>query len=512
MKIFSTEQIRNADQFTIENEPVSSLNLTERAGAACAKWILNRFDTATEFKIICGTGNNGGDGFVIARLLMEGSYKVQTFIINQTDKRSTDFTANYKRFTIENSVIEIDSINAFQKGFKSNRDSVVIDAILGSGLNRPITGLYGECIKLINQLSIPVIAIDIPSGLYCDTLNSKDDIIVKATYTLSLQFPKLSCMFTENAQYIGEFSILDIGLHPDYIAQTFAQDHFITKNDVQLFLKIRNKISHKGNYGHALLIAGSYGKIGAAVLSAKACMQSGVGLLTVHVPKCGYEIMQTSIPEVMVDADTETNFISDNIRIEKYNTIGIGPGIGTEKQTQNIVKLLIQNSDAPLVFDADAINILAENKTWLSFIPAGCIFTPHPKEFERLVGRSENSMERLQLQKDFSFKYKAYVVLKGAHTAISCPDGNVFFNSTGNPGMATAGSGDVLTGIITSLLAQGYTSRQACILGVYLHGLAGDLAADKKTEESMIASDIIENLGEAFKYLRDESPCVGHFE
>lgn len=503
MKILSLAQIREADQYTIDKEPIPSIDLMERAAIACVNWIAERYDVQTEFKIVCGQGNNGGDGLAIARLLIGRSYKVQVFIVNHSDKLAPDFVTNYERIGSKNEIVNVVSVASLQNKLQPTQNTVIIDAILGSGLNKAVTGLIADCIGFINRLSLPVISIDIPSGLYGDDLNETTSIIIKANFTLTFQFPKLSFMFTENAGYVGEFSVLDIGLHPGYIGQASTKDHFITRNDACAFLKTRSKIAHKGNFGHALLIAGSYGKMGAGVLSSKACMRSGVGLLTVHIPKCGYEILQTSVPEAMVDTDDEQNFISNAIKIEKYNAIGVGPGIGIEKETQNAVKLLIQNSSAPLVFDADAINIIAENKTWLSFIPANTIFTPHPKEFERLVGKSENSVKRLQLQREFSFKYHSYVVLKGAHTSVSCPDGSMFFNSTGNPGMATAGSGDVLTGIITSLLAQNYSAQQACILGVYLHGLAGDFAAHEKSEESMIASDIIENLGEAFRFIRN---------
>jgi len=503
MKILSIKQIRDADKYTIEKEPVASIDLMERAAISCVDWITERFDIHTEFKIICGQGNNGGDGLAIARLLTEKQYKVQVVVVHHSDNHSSDFMTNYERFRSKNDPVDVNSITSFHTTFQVEQNTVIIDALVGSGLNKPLEGLLADCVSFINKFSVPVISIDMPSGLYGDVLNNPTDTIIKANYTLTFQFLKLSFMFTENAKYIGEFSVLNIGLHPDYINHALTQNHFITRNDVSVLLKTRSKVAHKGTFGHALLVCGSYGKMGAAILASKACMRSGAGLLTVHIPKCGYDILQTTVPEAIVDTDTETNFISDNIKVEKYNTIGIGPGIGTEKQTQHVVKLLIQNSSVPLVFDADAINIIAENKTWLSFIPANCIFTPHPKEFERLTGKSSDTSERLQLQRHFSLKYKAYVVLKGAHTSISCPDGTVLFNSTGNPGMATAGTGDVLTGIITSLLAQGYTSQYSCIIGVYLHGLAGDFAAHEKSEESMIASDIIENLGEGFKYLRD---------
>lgn len=290
----------------------------------------------------------------------------------------------------------------------------------------------------------------------------------------------------------------------DFIKTLPGSNHLITKQDVVKLLKPRNIFSHKGDYGHALLITGSYGKMGAAVLSSEACLRSGAGLLTVHIPKCGYEILQSSVPEAMVKTDSENNFISGIIYPESYDSVGIGPGIGTEKETQSALKLLIQNSSKPIVFDADALNILSENKTWLSFIPKNSVLTPHNKEFERLFGNFADDKERIQLQRDSSVKHGVYIVLKGANTSISSPAGNVYFNTTGNPGMATAGSGDVLTGIITSLLAQGYNSNDACILGVYLHGLAGDFAAARQGEEAMLAGDIIKDLGTAFKFLKEK--------
>jgi hydroxyethylthiazole kinase-like uncharacterized protein yjeF len=504
MKILDVNQIREADKYTIEHEPIASIDLMERAALTCVNWIVERYDVNSKFEILCGPGNNGGDGLAIGRILIEKKYDVTVFIINYSDKLSENFSVNYNRLKSiidKNSIQEISSSEEFKNKLNLSQHTVFIDAILGSGLNKPAEGLIADVINYVNRIQLPVIAIDIPSGLYGDQLNHPTDSIIKSTHTLTFQFPKLSFMFVETAKYTGVFSILDIGLHQDYIDNVSTHNYFITNTDVVSFLKPRNKTAHKGDFGHALIVAGSYGKIGASVLSAKSCMRSGAGLLTVHLPKCGYQIMQTSLPEAMVEADDEEQFISTNIRLEKYNAIGAGPGIGNEKQTQNVIKLLIQNTTVPLIFDADAINIISENKTWLSFIPANSIFTPHLKEFERLTGKVENSFERLKMQREFSIKYQLFIVLKGTHTSISCPDGDVFFNSTGNPGMATAGSGDVLTGIITSFVAQGYTSQEACMLGVYIHGLAGDFAASEKTEHGMIASDIIEHLADAFKFI-----------
>ncbi len=505
MKILSAAQLKLLDSYTVENNNITSIDLMERAALHCVKWIEERYDKKNKFQLFCGLGNNGGDGLAIARNLLEKNYQVEVFVIKHSDKYSENFIINFDRLkAIKNDKLilcEITSFDQLNGILNLTTESVLIDAIFGNGLNKTVGGFVAEIISFINTILLPVISIDIPSGLYCDKLNEATDPIIRANYTITFQFPKLSFMFVESSRYIGVFTILDIGLNSGFLSQISTSNFFITKTDILSFMKVRNRISHKGNFGHALIVSGSYGNMGAAVLSSKACLRVGVGLLTVHVPKRGVNVIQNSVHEAMVSIDNEEAFVANNIRLEKYNAIGVGPGLGMEKQTQNALKLIIQNTHVPVVFDADAINILAENKTWLSFIKPDSIFTPHPKEFERLVGKSRNSEERLILQKNFSIKYSSYVVFKGAHTTISCPNGDVFFNSTGNPGMATAGSGDVLTGIITSLLAQGYTSLQSSIFGVYLHGLSGDFASQEKSEESIIASDIVENISEGFKFL-----------
>lgn len=507
MKILTTEELRSADAYTIEHEPVKSINLMERAALACVKWIIGApaLKGTKLVRIFCGLGNNGGDGLAIARLLASKKFKVEVFIIRYSDKYSEDFLINEKRLKklkgikVHNiaSVAQLSSFSDLQPS------TICIDALFGSGLNKPVEGLAAEAIHFINKSNSCVISIDIPSGLFAEK-NTPDEkaAIVRANHTLTFQSPKLAFMFPENAKYTGDFSVLDIGLDQDFIKTLPSKNHFVTFKGAGSLLKTRSKFSHKGTFGHSLIIAGGYGKMGACVLSSRACLSAGAGLVTVYIPKCGYEILQTSNPEVMVETCASETIISGIISNRKYNAIGIGPGIGTEQETQNALKVLIQNSSIPLVLDADALNILSENKTWLSFLPNNSILTPHPGEFKRLVGDADNDYDRLQMQKEFSVKHGLYVVLKGAHTCITCPDGEVYFNSTGNPGMATAGSGDVLTGIITGLLAQNYDSKQASVLGVYLHGLAGDIAATHLSEESLIARNIIEFLGEAFKKLR----------
>lgn len=499
MKILTAQQIRGADQYTIEHEPISSIDLMERAAQRCLEWLMKRFDSTTHFSIFCGVGNNGGDGLAIARLLAQENYKVQVFVVEFSKSYSADFTTNLDR--LGKTTVGVEYLNETNTTVEITAQSIVVDAIFGSGLNKPVTGFVAEIIQQINQNT--VVAIDIPSGMFSEN-NEGNDLknVVKAAYTLTFQQPKLAMMFPQYVAAFGEIELIDIGLSADFIYQQETPYYFITKQDVKGLVLPRQKFSHKGTYGHALLIAGSLGKMGAAVLSSKACLRSGVGLLTVHVPTVGLPILQTAVPEAMCSVDEENNYFTAIKNTEKYQVIGVGPGIGLEKQTQNALKLLIQNTVLPMVVDADALNILAENKTWLSFLPNNSILTPHPKEFERLVGKWIGDEERLQLQRDFAVKHQLIVVLKGAYTAVALPNGNVHFNSSGNAGMATAGSGDVLTGIITSLLAQGYEPKHAALLGVYSHGVAGDLAKEQVGEISLIASDIVEQLPNAYGWLR----------
>ncbi len=501
MKILPVEKIREADAFTIKNEPIKSIDLMERAANQCYQWIKKHLDKTHRFKVFCGPGNNGGDSLVITRLLAKKNYDVDVIIVRFTEKGSDDFDLNLNRLN-EINIVSLTEIRDGDTLPEISDDEIVIDAIFGSGLSRPVTGFVGNLINHINASGAITIAIDTPSGLFSDENSTdKGGAIIEADYTLSFQFPKYAFLFPENDKYAGEWTILPIGLMEDFTDQVKVENFFVKRQDAVQLLKPRNKFDHKGTFGHALLIAGSYGKMGAAVMVAKAALRSGAGLVSAHVPQTGYPIIQTAVPECMVSIDENEKVFSKPPDPGLYNAIAVGPGLGTERASQDALKLLIQNVNAPILFDADSINILGENKTWISFITAGSIFTPHPKEFERLAGKSSNHFERNQMQREFSIKHKVYVVLKGAHTCISTPDGLCFFNSTGNPGMATGGSGDVLTGIILGLLAQGYHPQEACILGVYLHGMAGDIAAKKKSQQAMIAGDITENIGKAFRKL-----------
>lgn len=501
MKILPIDKVREADKYTIENEPVDSIELMERAARECYKWIYKRIKRGERVKIFAGPGNNGGDGLALGRLLGRQKIPVDIYVIRFTEKSSPDFRINYERLEL---VPEVRVHNLREKDPlpELTENDVVVDAIFGSGLSKPVKGFVSDVIDYINDAFSRVISIDIPSGLFSDTCSrDKGGTIIKADHTLSFQFPKYAFFFAENDAFVGKWEILSIGLHPDYIDEVEVTNHYVLKEDVILEYQPRNKYAHKGNFGHALLISGCYGKMGAAVLASRACMRSGAGLLTTHIPVKGYDILQTSVPESMVSLDEDDEVFTRHPSLDPYNAIGIGPGLGLDERTQNALKLLIQNTDLPLIIDADAINILGENKTWISFLPQGSILTPHPKEFERIAGKSGNCFDRVKMQRAFAVKHQVYVVLKGAHTSICCPDGTCFFNSTGNPGMATGGSGDVLTGIILGLMAQGYPSKVSAVMGVFLHGMSADIAMSRISQEAMIAGDLIEYTGRAFKEL-----------
>ncbi|MEP7263198.1 MAG: NAD(P)H-hydrate dehydratase [Bacteroidota bacterium] len=495
LKILSSVQIKEADAFTIIHEPVFAVDLMERAATAAASWILNHYAQKDCYHVFCGPGNNGGDGLVIARLLFLSGKKVQVYIYNQENKHSEEYEQNLTKLNVLfTPVVITDDIN-----FNITNNDIVIDALFGTGLTRPVEGIFESTIKSLNSTEAVIISIDIPSGMMTDEFSPGK--MIKATHTVTFQFPKFAFLFPETGRFAGNIHIVNIGLHPEYIKQVPVNNLMVEFNDVKQIIKIRQPFSHKGTYGHALIIAGSKGKTGAAVLAASACINSGAGKVTACIPSCCETAINITVPEVMTETSGEL-YISALPDISNYTSVACGPGIGTGEETARMLKILIQNCRTPLVLDADALNILSENKTWLSFLPPGSILTPHPGEFTRLAGKSSDGFERYHLQKEFSKKYNCYVVLKDHYTSISAPNGTCYFNSTGNAGMATAGSGDVLTGLLIALLVQSYHPLHAAIAGVYIHGLAGDISAAENSMEAVTASSIIGNFGKAFLQLQ----------
>jgi NAD(P)H-hydrate epimerase len=501
MKLFTCTQIAEIDQLTMKLEPISSVDLMERASGQIAEWIIRRVETDREIYVFAGPGNNGGDALVITRLLAWRNFRCTVWLADFGRTISDDHASNLQRLKDQDKVL-IKTINSGDSIPNIPTNTLIIEGLFGSGLNKPLSGLAKSIIERINKSGVTVISIDMPAGLFGEDNSANDtSAIIRANHTLTFQFPKLSFFFPENDQFVGEWEVLSIGLHPEAILRTESVFFSLNKTLISGILKKRDKFSHKGIFGHALLIAGSYSKMGAAVLASKACLRGGVGLLTSHIPQRGYEIIQNSVPEAMISIDPSETVFSEVPDLSPFSAVGIGPGLDKKSETQLALKTLLRAKPNKLVIDADALNILSENQDWCSHLPEKSILTPHPKEFERLAGPSANSFDRLQKQLQFSVRYQVIVVLKGAHTCITFPDSSAYFNSTGNPGMATAGSGDVLTGIILGLLAQSYSPEDAALIGVYLHGLAGDLAAARWSEHALIAGDIVDQMGNAFLQL-----------
>jgi len=502
MKIYSSIQTREWDDFTIQNEPITSLDLMNRAALRFTDWFVQTYTNQThQVQIFCGTGNNGGDGVAVARLLDWLGFNAKVVVCDFAKKHSDDFDAQIALLPQHHNV-GVEWLQTAQKLPVLASEVLVVDALFGSGLNRPLEGEWAVLVDYLNQLPHKIISIDLPSGLFADE-HTPGEAVVCADKTFSFERPKQAFFFPENAARVGEWAFGGIGLHPDYEQKTETKFNFLTPKDAAALHRPRKKFSHKGSFGHALLVAGSFGKMGAAVLAAQACLRSGVGLLTMHTPRSGNIILQSAVPEAMVSADHRAKYWAEVPDLHGYSSLGVGPGIGKEPETALALQSLFQSFHQPMVIDADALNLLSENPDWWDHIPKGSILTPHPKEFERLFGKSENDFLRNELQCKKAQEHGIFIVLKGANTAIACPDGACWFNATGNPGMATGGSGDVLTGILTGLLAQGYEPKASALLGVYLHGLAGDLAAAADSQEALIARDIVEYLGEAWLELRN---------
>ena len=501
MKILTCNQAKEADQYTIENEQIPSIELMERAATKITEEICRRWDHSHNIVVFAGPGNNGGDAVAVARMLYERDYNVWLYLFNVTGHLSEDCIANVMKLNecgFPNYTEVTSSVN-FRK-FTPN--DIIIDGLFGTGINKPLNKGFAMVVNMINSSGATIISIDIPSGLMGEdnTFNIRQNII-RADLTLSIQLPKLSFFYPENEDIVGKWELLDIGISKEYIDNAPARYFIVEENEIKTIIKPRNKFAHKGNFGHGLIVAGSFGKGGAAVLAAKACTRSGVGLLTVHTPTCNHDLLQTCVPVAMVSDDINEFFLSNNIELDSYEAVAIGPGIGQEEMTVESTLDIISGSSVPLIIDADALNILSTYRDYLNNIPPHSILTPHLKELERIIGKCSNHFERISKTREIAERYQVYVIIKGAWTTIVTPEGICHFNPTGNPGMATGGSGDVLTGILTALSAQGYTPLDVCRLGVYAHGLAGDIACSRKGEIGMTAEDIIDALPEAWMKL-----------
>jgi len=497
MKIFSKEQIYKADHVTVQKQNITMTDLMERAGTEIFNWMHLRLQgTQVPIHIFCGIGNNGGDGLVVARHLITHGYNVEVYVVNYSEKRSNDFLVNYDRIKeVTKNWPKI--LNSKEDFPVISSEDVIVDAVFGIGLNREAVGWVKKLFQHFRASMAFTLAIDLPSGLYLDKVPEDDNGVVWANCTLTFQFPKLVFLLPDTGKFTEEWEILDIGIDSEYIETAQSDIELFDKTEVLPLYKSRDKFSHKGKFGHVLIVGGSYGKIGAVTLSSRAALSSGAGLVTAFVPKCGYQILQTAFPEAMVITDQSEKIITDiNFYID-VSAIGIGIGLGTDPETIMAFEKFLKTNNKPLVIDADGLNILSKNKSFLNLLPRQSVLTPHPKELERLMGSWKDDFEKLEMVKAYSKKYDVIIVIKGANT-ITVYGEKLSINSTGNPGLATAGSGDVLTGIITGLIAQGYEPLKAATFGVYLHGKSADIAVEVTGYESLIARHVIEYLGHAY--------------
>ncbi|PJB13554.1 MAG: bifunctional ADP-dependent NAD(P)H-hydrate dehydratase/NAD(P)H-hydrate epimerase [Flavobacteriales bacterium CG_4_9_14_3_um_filter_40_17] len=498
MKILNAEQLRVADKNIMLNQKITSVELMGRAANSCFRWLINHLsEGCRSIYIFCGVGNNGGDGMAIASLLRENGLEIKVFELLFSNQPSADFLFYRDEWTQSGEkVFPIQSEKDFPK---IDSSAVVIDAVFGYGLNRPPEKWVQCLFAYLNESNLEIISIDVPSGLYLDKIPATEETVIKARHTLTFEFPKLVFFLPQTSTFTGDWHLMSLQSNPEDLEGIDCQQFLLDEKIMAAMLKPRARFSHKGTFGHALLVGGSYGKIGAMLLSAKACLRSGAGLVSVFVPRCGYLPFQSALPEIMV-IDDEADKQLEDIKIpKKFTAVGIGMGMGQHPKTGRALHRFLLKNRSPLLLDADALNILSQKTAWLSLLPPQSVLTPHPKELERLIGTWKDDFEKIEKTQDFARRHQLVVLIKGAHTLIVTQD-DIWINSTGNPGMASAGSGDVLSGIITGFLAQGYATNEAAILGVYLHGLAGDLAvADCQSEASLIASDIVENLGNAFR-------------
>jgi hydroxyethylthiazole kinase-like uncharacterized protein yjeF len=513
MKIFTAKQLYKADEITLYRQQISSIDLMERAAEQVFIWLDNLLQGASvPIHIFCGIGNNGGDGLAVGRMLLHKKYNVKCYVVNYSDQRSPCFLTNYNR--IKNMASLWPSLLKKEADFPEiQKEDILIDAIFGIGLNRPLEGWVKNLIQYLNISNAFILSIDIPSGLFVDVPTPDKDAVIKANITLTFQAPKLVFFLPETGVFSKSMEILPIGLDAAYLTKTPTEALLIQKQEILTMYVPREKFGHKGTYGHSLLIGGSYGKMGAVTLAALSCLRVGAGKVTAGIPTCGYTILQTAVPEVMVLTDTDENEITNFSFPIHPEVIGIGIGLGTSAGTEKGFLKFLKTQKNPMVIDADALNILAKNPKALKDVPKMSVLTPHPGELERLIGTWTDDFDKLKKTKALSKKHNWIIAIKGAHTITVYQD-KLYVNTTGNPGMATAGSGDVLTGIITGLISQGYETLDAAIFGVYLHGSAGDIAVEKTGFASLIASDIVSHIGDAYLELfqREEPVNKGNLK
>lgn len=498
--LLTAAQIKQADAHTIAHEPISSVNLMERASKAFVGWFVNRFsDKKQGISVYCGTGNNGGDGLAIARILADHGYKaIKVFVARFNAKASDDFNTNLQN--LQQGGISFKEIHK-DDDLPEDDSPVVIDALLGSGINKPLEGDYEQLVKHLNELQRYVVSVDVPTGLFTDGEMPKGMTALRADLVITFQQPKLNFLLPESGSYINCWEAVNIGLDENFIRSLNSPYQFVEEKDIRTMLKPRHHFSNKGTYGHALLIAGQPETMGAALLTSSASAHAGAGLTTACVPESGLTALNSYQPEVM--AIVRKGGGLPEISWDKFNVIGIGPGLGKDNDARTLLSALFQYYNKPVVVDADALNLLADDKALFQRVPKGSVLTPHMKEFDRLFGEHQNWWQRMQTAMQKAKELQIVILLKNDYTMVATPSGKLYFNSTGNAAMASGGMGDVLTGVITALMAQKYSPEEACIIGAYIHGKAGDELALPNRMHVVLPGKLITQLPVTMARLRD---------
>lgn len=490
MKIFTTQQIKEIDRLTMRYEPISSEELMERAALVLYGWLAARVDPSTRIVVLCGSGNNGGDGLALARLLHLNGFWVEVFHL-VSERCSPEFALNLER--LQQLHLHVNALHDTAPLPPLPPNCLVVDALFGAGLSRPLQGPLAALVEHINASEARVVAIDMPSGMMGEQHRAEHPT-VRAHVCLTLGQPKLSLLLPEAEVAAPRWEVLDIGLHPQALAEVSTPFLMPTAADIGAMMRPLSPFAHKGSQGHVLVVGGSTGTMGAALLCAQGASRSGAGLVTAHVPEAALPLLLQRQPEVLSSC-------GERIAPRRYTAAAIGPGLSTSDGAVRLLIELLEQPSLPLLLDADALNIIAQRTELWAKVPKGTVITPHPKEFERLFGPTTSGYERLQRARQAAQQHGVVVVLKGAYTQVCLPNGEVHINPTGNAGMACGGSGDVLAGLIAGLLAQGYSPERAAIVGVFAHGLSGDLAAQKLGPLGMNSTDIANFVAEALKLL-----------
>lgn len=517
MFVVTAEEMREIDRLTIQQYGVPSLTLMERAGEAIAQAILDRFGRLAKkgVLIVAGKGNNGGDGFVVARRLKQKRIACEVALLARKGDLSPDAAHNLRAFLkVKGKVTEIDAEHLALLERRLAKNALVVDAILGTGMKSEVRGWFAEAITLMNASGRPIVAVDIPSGLDTDK-GTPLGVAVQAEMTVALAYPKLGEVIYPGVKFVGELAVADIGIAAEAVATVAPGTELLDSETVGWLVPRRESDSHKGTYGHLLIVAGSRGKTGAAIMAARAAMRSGAGLVTLAAPRALNDILAGALLEVMTeplrnnDAEEMADLSDDEWRylLDRKSALLYGPGLGVTPATQNGLRWLLKNLTLPWVIDADGLNALALEIGRLRHAKVAPILTPHPGEMARLTGKETSAVnaDRVGIARSFALEHRCHLVLKGARTVIATAAGKVFINPTGNPGMASGGMGDVLAGILTSLLGQGLAAEDAMKLGVYLHGFVGDRVAAVRGEIGLIASDIIDGLPPALRDLAGQA-------